>query len=98
MRYLACAGDDKMLRVWEVEGLALLSERFVSGYIVFKVFSDIVVALGYFPRNPQESLSGGIVRLSSSLISLGIFSGTYDFEYSLHGSPPYTRSQLPPPS
>jgi hypothetical protein len=95
MRYLTCAGNDKMLRAWEVEGSALLSERFVSGYIVFKVSGDIVVALGYFPRNPQESISGGIVRLSSSLISLGIFSGTHDFEDPLHGSHPYTRSVTP---
>ena len=30
-KYLITSGEDKMLKVWELEGLTLLSERYASG-------------------------------------------------------------------
>ena len=75
-RYLITAGEDKMLKVWELDGLKLLSERYV-----FFGRKEMVYEMNTCIANSLKSLLLCNLRLMvkrfSSLINSEIYSGMH---------------------
>lgn len=76
-RYLITAGDDKMLKVWNlsVDELQLLSERYVTDLFVLERYRTRIIITENYPKNRLRSRSLQTPRQSSRQTSLGMCSG-----------------------
>jgi WD40 repeat protein len=73
-KYLVVCGDDKILKVWEMEGLNLLSQRYVT--CISRI--SLTMCLDDAERSQKSRLISGLrvmLRLSSSVTSLAMSSG-----------------------
>lgn len=72
-KYLTTSCDDKIMKVWQVDGLELLSSRYVRGRLKTTAFVVNNEALENFQKNLQLSDTPKIPPRSSSLINLETF-------------------------
>lgn len=72
--YLATSGDDKMLKVWQLDGLKLLSVRYVIQLTrMCTIFIDEHVVIVSCPKSQQASSSPETAKPFLSLINLGTY-------------------------
>jgi hypothetical protein len=70
--YLATSGDDKLLKVWKIDGLQLLSSRYAR--LTFRVHqraTDGSIAQENYPKSPQTFSSCTMGKQFWCLINLG---------------------------